>query len=110
MIEEAGLLSRLAARLQEMAAQGNTASYGGLAADLNIPGPGSIAKLAQALETLMEADAALGRPMRAALCEARLGGGRPAPGFFEKAVALGFDVSDPDRFVKNNRERLFEKS
>ena len=64
-------------------------SYGALARCLDVPGPGAIAKIAQALESLMRDDQADGRPFVAALCEGRLSGGLPALGFFQMAAALG---------------------
>lgn len=101
-------MNRLEARLAELAALGQTITYGTLARDLDIPGPGAIAKLTAALESLMESDATTGRPLRAALCEGRLAGGLPAQGFFDKAAALGrYDGSDPALWVAAERARLF---
>ena len=105
MTRDAALIARLA----DLAARGETVSYGALARDLAIPGPGSIARLTMALETLMEADAAAGRPLRAVLCEARLSGGMPAEGFFAKAEALGFDVANRAGFVAATRAALFKR-
>ena len=99
----------LEARLAELADHGRTITYGTLAADLAVPSPGAIAQLTFALETLMEADAAAARPLRAALCEARLGNGLPAPGFFEKAAQLGYDTSDPAAFTAQQRQDLYNK-
>jgi hypothetical protein len=56
---------------------------------------------------MMEQDAAQGRPLRAVMLEARLSGGLPARGFFEKAAALGLDTSDPARFAADHRMRLW---
>jgi len=101
-------MNNLEARLAELAALRQTITYGALARDLAIPSPGAIAKLGQALEILMEKDAALGLPLRAALCAGRLANGLPAQGFFDKAQALGrFADSDPQRFVSIERHRLF---
>lgn len=101
-------MSDLAARLALLAAQQQTVTYGALAKDLAIPGPGSIARLTAALESLMEEDAALGQPLRAALCEARLANGLPAAGFFEKAAALGrYSGQDPATFVQAERQALY---
>lgn len=110
MSDAAGLLPRLEARLAALATQGRTTTYGALAAELAIPGPGSIAKLTAALETLMEADAAANRPLRAALCEARQAAGLPAPGFFDKAKELGFDVSNSAGFVAEQRAALLQSN
>jgi hypothetical protein len=101
-------MNRLEARLAELAALGQTITYGALAQDLAIPGPGAIAKLTDALESLMERDAAKGRPLRAALCAGRLAGGLPAQGFFDKAAALGrYDGSDPLVWIASERAALF---
>ena len=98
----------LIARLAQLAAQSQTVTYGALARDLALPGPGAIAKLTTALEALMEEDAALGLPFRAVLCEGRLANGLPAQGFFDKARVLGRDVTeDPHSFVAAERHRLF---
>jgi hypothetical protein len=67
----------------------NPISYGALARDLNVPGPGAIARVTAALEALMRDDAAAGQPFLAAMCEGKLSGGMPARGFFEMAAALG---------------------
>ena len=93
----------LEARLAGLASRGKTITYGGLARDLGW----RMGDLTSALETLMELDAAAALPLRAALCEGRLAGGLPAPGFFLKAAELGFDVSDPAGFVADQRTGLF---
>ncbi len=92
----------LEARLAALAAAGETASYGALARDLGL----RMADLTAALERLMEEDAARGQPLRAAVVAARLGNGLPARGFFDKAAALGFDISDPAAFVATQRQAL----
>ena len=102
------MLNRLEARLAELAAQHQTITYGALARDLEIPGPGAIAQLTQALEILMEIDAAAGLPLRAALCSGRLAQDLPAPGFFEKAASLGYDLGDtPEAFAQQQRLTLW---
>lgn len=59
------------------------------------------------LEALMEEDAAQGRPFRAALLRQRLSPDHlPAPGFFQKAAALGADLSDPVAFTADQRRKL----
>lgn len=101
-------MNDLVARLGELAAHHQTITYGELARDLAIPGPGAIAKLTQALEILMEIDAAAGLPLRAALCCSRLVQGLPAPGFFEKAARLGYlEAKDPLNFVQQQRQALW---
>jgi hypothetical protein len=93
----------LEARLAALAAAGQTIGYGALAKELGL----RMAELTAALEALMEVDAALGRPFRAALLHQRLSPDHlPAPGFFQKAAELGADVSDPVAFTKDQRRRL----
>ncbi len=89
-------------RLAALAAAGQTIPYGALARDLGL----RMADLTAALEALMEADTAAGKPLRAALCEARLTPGLPARGFFDKAAALGHDVTDPAAFAAEHRRLL----
>lgn len=101
-------MNNLEARLAELAALQLTTTYGALARDLGIPGPGAIAKLTQALEILMETDAAANQPLRAALCTGRLAQGLPAPGFFEKAASLGYDLGDGlEAFAQQHRLKLW---
>lgn len=88
-------------RLAAVAAAGQTITYGQLARDLGL----RVAQLTAALESLMEADVAQGRPFRAALLNAR-GTDLPARGFFDKAAALGADTSDPVALVALHRRRL----
>jgi hypothetical protein len=95
-------MTPLETRLAALSAAGQTIPYGALARDLGL----RMAELTAALEALMEADTAAGRPLRAALCEARLTPGLPARGFFDKAAALGHDVSDPAVFAAEQRRRL----
>lgn len=95
-------MSDLAARLALLAAQGQTVTYGALARDLGW----RVSVLTDALEAMMEEDAAQGRPLRAALLEGRLSGGLPARGFFDKAAELGFDVTDAAGFVAGQRAAL----
>ena len=92
----------VSARLALIGAAGQTVTYGQLARDLGL----RMGELTATLELLVEEDAALGRPLRAAVCAARLGAGQPAPGFFQKAAALGFDVSDPAGFVAHHRSAM----
>lgn len=102
------MIPALTARLAQMAAQHQTLTYGQLARDLALTGPGTIARLTQALELLMEEDVARGRPLRAALLCGRLAQGLPAPGFFDKAAALGrYQGQDPALFVAEERRALF---
>jgi hypothetical protein len=95
-------MSRLEARLAELAAAGQTITYGALAREMGW----RVQDLTAALEALMEIDAGKGQPLRAALCEGRLSGGMPGRGFFEKAAELGCDLSDPAAFVTQTRTAL----
>ena len=89
-------------RLAALAASGATITYGALAGDLGW----RVVELTDALERLMEADAANDAPQRAALMEARLANGMPAPGFFLKLAELGLSPEDPAAFVAETRARL----
>lgn len=99
------MIPGLPARLAELAAENQTTTYGQLARDLDLTGPATIARLTDALELLMEQDAAQNLPLRAALLSAR-GSPLPAPGFFAKAAALGFPIPDPATFVADQRQSL----
>ena len=52
--------------------------------------------MTEALERLMEKDAAADRPFIAALATNKARGGLPAPGFFDCARRLGRFAGDPD--------------
>ncbi len=96
-------MTPLEARLAMLAVAGDTITYGKLASDLGM----RIGALTQALEDLMEADAAAGQPFRAVICAARLSPDQmPAPGFFLKAAALGRPTDDPATFVRQERDRM----
>jgi hypothetical protein len=101
------MMDRLTARLADLAAQGQTITYGDLARELDIPAPGSIGKLTAALELLMQQDAADNLPFRAAVCAGRLGDGMPSLGFFEVAAMLDANMTaDPQVFVAQQRAAL----
>lgn len=104
------MIAGLEARLDDLAAQKQITTYGALAADLGLDGPGRIARLTSALETLMEQDTATGRPLRAALVVGRASGGLPARGFFDKAQALGHDTSDPAALHRHHLEGCFARA
>lgn len=94
---------RLEARLAALAAAGQTITYGELARELGL----RMAELTSALEALMEADAASGKPFRAALLRQRLSPDHlPAPGFFLKAAELGHPTDDPAGFTRTHRKAL----
>jgi hypothetical protein len=93
----------LEARLAALAAAGETIPYGQLAKELGL----RMAELTARLEAMMEEDAAVDRPFRAAVLRQRLSPDHlPAPGFFEKAAALGADTADPAGFASEQRKRL----
>ena len=90
-------------RLAALAAAGETITYGALARELGL----RMSDLTAQLEALMEEDAAQGAPFRAALLRQRLSPDHlPAPGFFQKAAALGADVSDRAAFTARQRRDL----
>jgi hypothetical protein len=94
---------KLEEALAALAAAGETSTYGALAKDLGL----RMADLTAQLESLMEEDAATGKPFRAALLRQRLSPHHlPAPGFFQKAADLGADISDPASFTEDQRQRL----
>lgn len=95
----------LAQRLAGLAAAGETIGYGALAAELGL----RVAELTAALEATMEADAAAGSPLRAALLQGRLSGGLPARGFFDKAAELGLHIDDAQGFIAKTRADLLNK-
>jgi hypothetical protein len=64
-------------------------TYQQLATALGLRPPGTIQRVAMALEALMREDAREGRAFVAALVVSRRGEGVPAAGFFELAVELG---------------------
>lgn len=82
-------------RLAALSAAGRTMTYGDLARELGL----RMGELTAALEALMEADTAQGKPFRAVLLRQRLSpDGQPAPGFFAKAAELGRSVdADTER-------------
>ena len=75
-------------------------TYLELAKALDVLPPYSIHQLTDALERLMEEDAAAGRPFIAALAISKTRGGLPAPGFFDCAGRLG-------RFADGQDARTF---
>lgn len=90
-------------RLAALAAAGETIPYGALARELGL----SMAELTATLEALMDIDAARGHPFRAVVLRQRLSADLlPAPGFFQKAAALGADISDPAAYTADLRRRL----
>ena len=87
-----------AKRIREILA-GRTAgdpfiTYQALAGALGLQPPGTIQRVAAALEQTMSEDVAAGRPMIAALVISRAGD-MPRRGFFDLSVALGRFPEDP---------------
>lgn len=79
----------LSAYLDTLARDGRTVTYQEAALALGLEPPQTIHRLALALEESMSADAAAGRPLRAASVVSRVGDGLPARGFFAHARTLG---------------------
>lgn len=82
--------------LEDRARVGATIIYAHLAQAAGVPPPHSVHKTGEALEVLMEIDAAAGRPLLAAVAISKARDGVPAPGFFQKASELGLYFG-PDR-------------
>ena len=72
-------------------------TYQALASKLGLSPPGTIQKVAAALEQTMREDVAASHPMIAALVISRAGD-MPRRGFFDLAVALGRYPDDPDQY------------
>jgi hypothetical protein len=89
--------------LSDQAKLKKTITYAALAQRLGLKPPQTIHRLAQALERLMDEDAAAGRPLLAALCIGKARPGLPGPGFFLKARTLGLHSEEAD-------ERAFHTS
>ena len=80
---------RVRAFLENGAKRRNLITYQELANALQILPPHSIHQVTEALERLMEEDAAADRPFIAALVISKARVGLPAPGFFDCARRLG---------------------
>ena len=88
--------ARVRAFLKNFAKRQIPITYQELAKALQIVPPHSIHQVTEALERLMEEDAAADRPFIAALAISKMRGGLPAPGFFGCARRLGRFAGDPD--------------
>ena len=88
--------ARVRAFLENVAKRQIPITYHELTKALQILPPHSIQRLTEALERLMEEDAAADRPFIAALAISKARGGLPAPGFFDTARRLGRFAGDPD--------------
>jgi hypothetical protein len=88
--------ARVRAFLESVAKRRILITYQELANALHILPPHSIHQVTEALERLMEEDAAANRPFIAALVISKARGGLPGPGFFDCARRLGRFTGDPD--------------
>jgi len=86
--KEQTLPNRVRTHLEALPPDEVPITYGALARALGLWMPGSIGKVAAALETTMHEDAAAGRPFIAARAVSRGRAELPAQGFFELARAL----------------------
>jgi hypothetical protein len=82
--------------LESVAKRRILVTYQELASALEILPPHSIHRATEALERLMEEDAAADRPFIAALAISKARGGLPGPGFFDCARRLGRFAGDPE--------------
>lgn len=106
--ERERVLQRMAGVLDEARRLRRTLTYLQLADALAIEAPQRIHKTTRLLEILLKRDAEAGRPLRAALAVSRTGAGRPAAGFFERALRLGlFNGENPEDFHDRLLEQLF---
>ena len=92
--------ARVRAFLESAAKRRILFTYQEVAKALDILPPHSIHQVTEALERLMEEDAAADRPFIAALAISKARGGLPAPRFFDCAGRLG-------RFTDAQDERTF---
>ena len=92
--------ARLRAFIEIAAKRRSLCTYQEVAKALDILPPHSIHQVTEALERLMEEDAAADRPFIAALAISKTRGGLPAPGFFDCARRL-------DRFADGQDARTF---
>jgi hypothetical protein len=88
--------SRARAFLESVAKRRILITYQELANALQILPPHSIHQVTEALEHLMQEDAASGRPFIAGLAISKAHGGLPGPGFFDCARRLGWFAGDQD--------------
>lgn len=89
------LAARVRAVLADLPDDALPVTYADLAERLDLTPPGTIRRVAAALEQTMREDAAHGVPFVAALVVSRAGGGQPGQGYFELAVELGRCPPDP---------------
>jgi hypothetical protein len=87
--------ARVRAFLETVAKRRIPITYQELAKALEVLPPHSIHQVTEALERLMEEDAAADRPFIAALAVSKARGGLPAHGFFDCAHRLGRFAGEP---------------
>ena len=90
------LLENMREFLQEAAKLRRVVTYRDIASALEVPPPNTIHQVTDALEHLMEEDAAARRPFIAALAVSGTLGDLPRRGFFDCASRLGRFDGDPD--------------
>jgi len=88
--------ARVRAFLETVAKRRIPITYQELAKALQVLPPHSIHQVTEALERLMEEDAAADRPFIAALAVSKARGGLPALGFFDCARRLGRFAGEPE--------------
>ena len=92
---EDGLALRVRTYLCQNVREATPITYQALAKALDLSPPHTIHQLTIALESLIEEDAAAGRPLIAALVISKARAGLPAPGFFDCAQRVGRFGGDP---------------
>ncbi|SEL49803.1 hypothetical protein SAMN04488129_11116 [Halomonas daqiaonensis] len=110
MTEESNLAPRLRELLTGLPDAAVPITYQQAAEALGLTPPGTIQRVALALEALMREDVAAGRPMIAALVVSRRGD-MPRQGFFELAVELDRFPVDPasqEAAYRRELERVME--
>jgi len=97
--------------LESVAKRRIVITYQELAKALQFLPPHSIHRVSEALERLMEEDAAADRPFIAALAISKARGALPAPGFFDCARRLGrfADGQDPRTFHAAELNAVFAR-
>lgn len=80
---------RVRAHLEVIASRATAITYRTLAQALDLMPPNTIHQVTEALERLMQEDAANGQPFIAAVVIGKARGGLPAPGFFDCARRFG---------------------
>ena len=101
------LKDQLRDELVRQAQTGLPVTYKELARRLALSSPGTMHRVTEALEQLMEEDIAAGRPLLSAVAVSRARPGIPGRGFFLKARRAGLfsgDLSGPEAFAFHTRE------